>query len=155
VVQTGDDPHRRYMVLKNEGVLLETDAAMHAVMDRLQLYTHRVTFTVEGTQYPAGDFCARLGQATVHGGRLCGIVLEVRRAFCQPWKVFPPSPLAPTLFHPPARCGDGTTRAARACSTKVEQTHVRLLRGGSGWLSAGSSARNVAYGYSAPAVGAV
>ena len=77
MVQTGDDPHRRYMLLKNEGVLLETDAAMHAVMDRLQLYTHRVTFTVEGTQYPAGDFCARLGQATVHGGRLCGIVLEV------------------------------------------------------------------------------
>ena len=78
-MQSWDDPHKRYFALKNEGVLLEADAAMHTVLDKLQLYQHKITFTVEGTQHPAGDFCARLAQATVHGGRVCGIVLEVRR----------------------------------------------------------------------------
>jgi len=77
VMHTSQEPNKRYFFLREERILLEADTAMFAVLDKTQLYQHKLSFVVDGHGYPLGDFTVFLAKATSHTGNFVGVVLEV------------------------------------------------------------------------------
>eukprot|EP00959_Pyramimonas_sp_CCMP1952_P238093 4975769-Pyramimonas_sp.AAC.3 len=72
-----DEPNKRYLLLRHEQLFLEADSSMIAVLDRSELYKHKLSFTVEGSVHSLGDFTARVAQATLLNGKFVGVVLEL------------------------------------------------------------------------------
>lgn len=71
-------PDKYYFALRQEHMVVEADATMQAIMEKLQVYRNRLTILFEGFQYELGDFHIKAGRAVLaHTENLRGIVLEV------------------------------------------------------------------------------
>mmetsp|Transcript_21409 Transcript_21409/g.46962 ORF Transcript_21409/g.46962 Transcript_21409/m.46962 type:complete len:223 (-) Transcript_21409:54-722(-) len=77
IFHPSDEPHKRYFLLRHEQVFLEANPSMVAVLEKSELYKHKLSFTVDGTVHSLGDFTARVAQATLLNGKFAGIILEV------------------------------------------------------------------------------
>ncbi|KAH9548896.1 hypothetical protein CY35_11G111200 [Sphagnum magellanicum] len=61
-----------------EHMVVEADATMQAIMERLQVYRNRLTVLFEGFQYELGDFRVKAGRAVLAPvENLRGIIMEV------------------------------------------------------------------------------
>jgi len=77
IFHSSSEPQKRYFLLRHEHVILEADTTMMAVLEKSELYKHKLSCTVEGTALLLGDYSARVAQATLLNGKFAGIVLEV------------------------------------------------------------------------------
>ncbi|GJP36392.1 hypothetical protein CLOM_g20905 [Closterium sp. NIES-68] len=77
-VSFADVAGRHLLVLRQEHVVVEAESGVQTLMEKLQLYRHRVSITYEGFEYLLGDFAMRLGRAILSTNEaLRGIVVEV------------------------------------------------------------------------------
>lgn len=77
-VSFSEVPDKYYFALRQEHMVVEADATMQAIMEKLQVYRNRLTILFEGFQYEMGDFHIKAGRAVLaHTENLRGIVLEV------------------------------------------------------------------------------
>lgn len=77
-VTFSEAPEKHYFVLRQEHMVVEADATMQAIMEKLQVYRNRLTILFEGFQYELGDFHIKAGRAVLaHTENLRGIILEV------------------------------------------------------------------------------
>jgi mediator of RNA polymerase II transcription subunit 20 len=71
-------PDKIFFVLRQEHMVVEADATMQAIMERLQVYRNRLTVLFEGFQYELGDFRVKAGRAVLAPvENLRGIIMEV------------------------------------------------------------------------------
>jgi len=77
-VSFSEVPDKYYFALRQEHMVVEADANMQAIMEKLQVYRNRLTILFEGFQYELGDFHIKAGRAILaHTENLRGIILEV------------------------------------------------------------------------------
>ncbi|XP_047048527.1 mediator of RNA polymerase II transcription subunit 20a-like [Lolium rigidum] len=71
-------PGLYFSILRNQRIVLQTDAAFPQVMEKLQSYKARVTLNFEGFQYQLGDFYLRIAKCVPNNSEtLRGIMMEV------------------------------------------------------------------------------
>lgn len=77
-VSFSEVPEKYYFALRQEHMVVEADATMQAIMEKLQVYRNRLTLLFEGFQYELGDFHIKAGRAVLaHTDNLRGVILEV------------------------------------------------------------------------------
>lgn len=82
-VSFSDWPGRHFLVLRHEHLVVEAEASVESIMEKLQLYRHRSSVAYEGLEYSLGDFHVRVGKAVQASSEaLRGILLEVKFAAC-------------------------------------------------------------------------
>eukprot|EP00249_Psilotum_nudum_P010851 c22809_g1_i2 orf=133-624(+) len=68
-----------FFILRAEHMVVEADANITAIMEKLQTYRNRLTVMFEGFQYQLGDFQIKAGRAVLsHSDNLRGIIMEVQ-----------------------------------------------------------------------------
>ncbi|XP_020582485.1 mediator of RNA polymerase II transcription subunit 20a-like isoform X2 [Phalaenopsis equestris] len=73
-----EQPSKYYFILRPNRIVLEADASIQVVMEKLQSYKARVTLNFEGFQYKLGDFQVRVGKCIPSTSEaLRGIMMEV------------------------------------------------------------------------------
>ncbi|PKA49582.1 Mediator of RNA polymerase II transcription subunit 20a [Apostasia shenzhenica] len=73
-----EQPFKYYFILRSNRIVVEADASIQAVMEKLQSYKARVTLHFEGFQYKLGDFQVRVGKCVpAMAENLRGIMMEV------------------------------------------------------------------------------
>eukprot|EP00897_Mesotaenium_endlicherianum_P009804 jgi/Mesen1/8852/ME000053S08258 len=77
-VSLGDRPAHNYLVLRHGRMVVQADAAISLVMEKLQMYRHRLSVNFEGSEFSLGDFEVRIGKAVLSTSEnIRGILLEV------------------------------------------------------------------------------
>ncbi|KAG0485150.1 hypothetical protein HPP92_008987 [Vanilla planifolia] len=73
-----EQPSKYYFILRPNRIVVEADASIQAIMEKLQSYKARVTLNFEGFQYKLGDFQVRIGKCVPSTSEaLRGIMMEV------------------------------------------------------------------------------
>ncbi|CAM8935627.1 hypothetical protein QQ045_014485 [Rhodiola kirilowii] len=73
-----EQPSKYYLVIRSQRIVTEADSSIQIIMEKLQSYKSRMSFTFEGIQYQLGDFFLRVGKVVpTHSENLRGIVMEV------------------------------------------------------------------------------
>ncbi|CAL9053097.1 mediator of RNA polymerase II transcription subunit 20a-like [Musa acuminata AAA Group] len=73
-----DRPGAYFFILRHHRLILQADANVQSLMDKLQSYKARVVLHFEGFQYQLGDFMLRVGKCVQsHADTLRGIMMEV------------------------------------------------------------------------------
>ncbi|OMO67204.1 Mediator complex, subunit Med20 [Corchorus capsularis] len=73
-----EQPNKYYFILRAHKIVVELDASIQVIMEKLQSYKSRVALNFEGFQYQLGDFQLRVGKVVpTHSENLRGIVMEV------------------------------------------------------------------------------
>ncbi|PKU69535.1 mediator of RNA polymerase II transcription subunit 20a [Dendrobium catenatum] len=73
-----EQPAKYYFILRPNRIVLEADASIQVIMEKLQSYKARVTLNFEGFQYKLGDFQLRVGKCVPSASEaLRGIMMEV------------------------------------------------------------------------------
>uniref|UniRef100_A0A7N0UL59 Mediator of RNA polymerase II transcription subunit 20 n=2 Tax=Kalanchoe fedtschenkoi TaxID=63787 RepID=A0A7N0UL59_KALFE len=73
-----EQPNKYFLVIRGRSIVTEADSTIQVIMEKLQSYKSRISFTFEGIQYQLGDFLLRVGKVVpTHSENLRGIVMEV------------------------------------------------------------------------------
>ncbi|KAJ0238911.1 Mediator of RNA polymerase II transcription subunit 20a [Hirschfeldia incana] len=73
-----DQPTKYYFVIRSQRIVVEADASIQMIMEKLQSYKSKLSLYFDGFQYQLGDFRLRVGRAVpVHSESIRGIVMEV------------------------------------------------------------------------------
>ncbi|XP_074557896.1 mediator of RNA polymerase II transcription subunit 20a-like [Curcuma longa] len=73
-----DRPSAYFFILRHHRIILQADANVQLLMDKLQSYKARVVLHFEGSQYQLGDFQLRVGKCVPSMSEtLRGIMMEV------------------------------------------------------------------------------
>ncbi|XP_010557654.1 PREDICTED: mediator of RNA polymerase II transcription subunit 20a-like isoform X1 [Tarenaya hassleriana] len=77
-ISLAEQPSKYYFIISTQRIILEADASIQMIMEKLQSYKSRVTLYFEGSQYQLGDFRLRVGKVVpINSENLRGIVMEV------------------------------------------------------------------------------
>lgn len=73
-----EQPAKYYFILRSNRMVVEADASIQVVMEKLQSYKARVILNFEGFQYKLGDFQVRVGKCVPSTSEsLRGIMMEI------------------------------------------------------------------------------
>ncbi|KAJ6807193.1 mediator of RNA polymerase II transcription subunit 20a-like [Iris pallida] len=73
-----EQPNKYFFILRTHRIIVEADASIQNVMEKLQSYKARVVLNFEGSQYQLGDFQLRVGKCVPNQAEsLRGIMMEV------------------------------------------------------------------------------
>eukprot|EP00850_Spirogloea_muscicola_P007596 SM000039S14426 [mRNA] locus=s39:43955:45199:- [translate_table: standard] len=72
-------PGSHVLVLRSERLVVECQSSVQALMEKLQLYRHRLSLLFEGFEYLWGDFVVRVAKAALSTtDALRGVLVEAR-----------------------------------------------------------------------------
>lgn len=82
-----EQPNNYYMVIRGQRLVVEAEATVQNIMEKLQSYKTRVALNFEGFQYQLGDFQLRVGKVVpMHSESLRGIVMEMEYLPISSWE---------------------------------------------------------------------
>ncbi|CAN7128120.1 mediator of RNA polymerase II transcription subunit 20a [Brassica rapa] len=77
-ISLADQPTKYYFLIRSQRLVVEADASIQLIMEKLQSYKSKVSIYFDGFQYLLGDFRLRVGRVVpVHSETIRGIVMEV------------------------------------------------------------------------------